>query len=77
MEHDQVVFHGMHTSHALRAQNSKLYYTLCIILYLLQTVKTNFRKHFKELLAKYPNVNVGYMGFPSDWEAHPLWTDPK
>lgn len=60
-------------------QSSKLYYTLCIILYLLQTVnpKTNFRKHFKELLAKYPNVNVGYMGFPTGWETHPLWADQK
>lgn len=61
------------------AQSSKLYYTLCIILYLLQTVnpKTNFRKQFLEMLAKYPNVNVGYMGFPSDWENHPLWADLK
>ena len=56
-------------------QSSKLYYTLCLILYLLQTVnpKTNFRKHFNDLLAKYPNVNVGYMGFPSGWENHQLW----
>ena len=50
-------------------------YTLCIILYLLETVnpKTNFRKHFRNLLTKYPNVNVGYMGFPAGWENHPLW----
>ena len=56
-------------------QSSKLYYTLCIILYLLETVnpKTNFRKHFRNLLTKYPNVNVGYMGFPAGWENHPLW----
>lgn len=61
------------------AQSSKLYYTLCVILYLLQTVnpKTKFRQHFKDLLAKYPKVNVGYMGFPSGWEAHPLWKNPK
>lgn len=60
-------------------QSSKLYYTLCIILYLLETVnpKTNFRKHFKDLLAKYPKVNVGNMGFPVDWENHPLWKQPK
>ncbi|NLB81268.1 MAG: Abi family protein [Clostridiaceae bacterium] len=60
-------------------QNSKLYYTLCLILYLLQTVnpKTNFRIHFKNLLIKYPNVNVGQMGFPSDWIDHPLWRDSK
>jgi len=56
-------------------QSSKLYYTLCIILYLLESVnpKTDFRKHFKHLLAEYPNVNVGYMGFPNTWDKHPLW----
>ena len=61
------------------AQSSKLYYTLCVILYLLQTVnpKTKFRQHFKDLLAKYPKVNVGYMGFPTGWETHPLWQNPK
>lgn len=61
------------------AQSSKLYYTLCIILYLLQTInpKSKFRIHFKDLLAQYPSVNVGYMGFPPGWEAHPLWKDAK
>lgn len=56
-------------------QSSKLYYTLCIILYFLQTVnpKTKFRKHFKDLLRDYPNVRVANMGFPADWEVHPLW----
>ena len=29
--------------------------------------------HFKKLLSGYPDVNVGYMGFPNDWETHPLW----
>lgn len=58
-------------------QSSKLYYTLCLIIYLLQTVnpKTHFRKHFKDLLAKYPNVDVGYMGFPIDWQDHPIWRE--
>lgn len=57
------------------AQRSKLYYTLCIILYLLQTVnsKTKFREHFKELVSKYPIVNISHMGFPPDWEGLPLW----
>lgn len=60
-------------------QSSKMYYTLCVILFLLQTVnpKTKFRNHFKDLLAKYPGINVGYMGFPKDWEKHPLWQNPK
>lgn len=61
------------------SQSSKLHYTLCIILYLLQAVnpKTKFRQHFKDLLVKYPNVNVGYMGFPVGWENHPIWQNAK
>lgn len=57
------------------AQSSRLYYTMCLILYLLQTVnpRTKFKTHFKKLLNDYPIVNVGYMGFPTDWEKHPLW----
>ena len=39
--------------------------------------KTKFRQHFKDLLAKYPKVNVGYMGFPIGWETHPLWKNQK
>lgn len=61
------------------AQSSKLHYTLCVILYLLQTVdpKTEFRQYFEDLLSKYPNVDVGYMGFPAGWEQHPLWQNAE
>lgn len=54
---------------------TKIYYTLCLILYLLQIInpKTKFRKHFKDLLAEYKIVNVKYMGFPEGWEDKPLW----
>ena len=57
------------------AQSKRLYYTLCIILYLLQSVNPNhhFREQFRSLLQKYPVVNVRYMGFPEDWQEHPLW----
>ena len=57
------------------AQSKRLYYTLCIILYLLQSVNPNhhFREQFRSLLQKYPIVNVRYMGFPEDWQEHPLW----
>lgn len=57
-------------------KNSKLYYFLCMLLYLLQTVnpKTKFKKHFRELLTeKYPGVDPHFMGFPEGWEEHPLW----
>lgn len=58
-----------------RAQSSKLYYTLCVILYLLQTVnpRTKFKQHFYELLEKYPIVNTGFMGFPGNWKEMPIW----
>lgn len=56
-------------------KNSRLYYLLCTILYILQTVNPNtkFRVHFTELLNLYPNVNVHYMGFPKDWKNNSLW----
>jgi abortive infection bacteriophage resistance protein len=56
-------------------QSTKMYYSLCLILYLLQTVnpKTKFRNHFHNLIDEYPIVNLGYMGFPNNWQKHPLW----
>lgn len=59
----------------LTVKSSRLYYFLCVILYLLQTVnpKTKFREHLKKLLSEYPVVNVHNMGFPEDWESHRLW----
>lgn len=56
-------------------QSSRIYYFMCIILYLLQTVNPNskFKTHFLDLLNEYPNVDVGYMGFPKGWKNHPLW----
>jgi abortive infection bacteriophage resistance protein len=56
-------------------KRSKLYYFLCVILYLLQTVNPNskFKQHFFDLLNNYSVVDVKYMGFPEDWKEHPLW----
>ena len=58
-------------------QSSKLYYFLCIILYFLQIVNPNskFKKHFFSLLLEFPIVNTKYMGFPNQWEKHPLWSE--
>ena len=57
------------------AKSTKLYYTLCVILYMLQTVnpRTKFKQHFYELLEKYPIVNTGVMGFPENWKEMPIW----
>jgi abortive infection bacteriophage resistance protein len=55
--------------------NNRTYYILSMINYLLQTVNpTNtFSKRFKNLLAKYPNVDPKALGFPIDWELETLW----
>lgn len=61
-------------------KNSKLYYFLCTILYLLQTVnpQTKFKRHFMKLLKEeYPHVDPHFMGFPSNWEKHPFWKVEK
>lgn len=58
-----------------KVQSSRLFYTLCIILYLLQTVnpRTKFKQHFYNLIDKYPIVETGYMGFPEGWKELYLW----
>ena len=43
------------------AQSKRLYYT------------HHFREQFRLLLQKYPVVDVRYMGFPENWQEHPLW----
>lgn len=55
--------------------NNKTYYVLSMILYLLTSIneKNSVVADFIALLAKYPNVYVGAMGFPSGWEREPLW----
>lgn len=54
---------------------AKMYYFMCVLLYLLQTVNpgTKYRERFMSLLQDYPNVNIALMGFEIGWESHPLW----
>jgi abortive infection bacteriophage resistance protein len=55
--------------------NSRAYYMLSILLYLLQTVnpKSSFRKKFFLLVNKYPSIDLAAMGFPSTLENEALW----
>jgi hypothetical protein len=48
---------------------------LCMIMYLLQTVApgNTFSAKFRSLLSKYPNVDVGAMGFVKNWDQDPFW----
>ena len=53
----------------------RIYYRICIIKYLLFTVSPNntFTQKLKSLLAEFPTIDVRAMGFPSNWQAEPLW----
>ena len=56
-------------------RNDRLYYVLCIIQYLLQTINPNntFSDRLKALLAEFPRVDVHAMGFPTEWDKESLW----
>jgi abortive infection bacteriophage resistance protein len=56
-------------------QNNRTYFMLCMIKYLLQTVhlNTTLTTKLKNLLAKYPNVDIKAMGFTANWDKEPLW----
>ena len=55
-------------------QRSKVYYFLCMINYMLQTVNinTSFSKRLKELLEEY-KPKISAMGFPEKWKEEKIW----
>ena len=55
----------------------QIYFILSIIIYLLNTVNPNhsFISRFKELLTRYPSIDIKAMGFPENWENEKLWQD--
>lgn len=67
----------------LRSQNSadkqKVYFRMCIIKYLLYSVSPNntFKEKLKDLLEKYPMIDIKAMGFTLDWEKEPIWIGDK
>jgi len=63
------------SSEIANVQSSRIYYFMCVLLYLLQTINPNtkFRAHFHDLVKTYPNVPLEHMGFPENWENHKLW----
>lgn len=59
-----------------KVQRSKIYYFLCMLMYMLQTIDpTSSLKHgLKALLAEYKNVvSLSAMGFPENWSDEKLW----
>lgn len=53
----------------------QVYFMLSMIIYLLNIINPthSFVRRFKELLNKYPSIDIRAMGFPSDWENENLW----
>ncbi len=58
-----------------KPDNSKIYYFLCCLVYLLKQVKpdTDFVQKIESLFAKYPQVSKEAMGFPENWKNEKLW----
>ncbi len=58
-----------------RVKRSKIYYFLCMINYLLQTVNptSDFKNRLSKLLYDYPNVALWEMGFPKHWQRETMW----
>ena len=55
-------------------QRGKVYYFLCMVNYLLQTVNpnTSFKDRLKGLLKEY-KPKISAMGFPENWENEQMW----
>ncbi|MFR9592582.1 MAG: Abi family protein [Rikenellaceae bacterium] len=57
--------------------NSRTFYRLSMIKYLLCSVSPNnsFKEKLIQLLADYPTIDTNAIGFPKDWQSQPLWRD--
>lgn len=53
---------------------NKLYIHLCLMKYLLNTIKPNdFTERLNSLFLKYPNVDPNALGMKADWQNELLW----
>ena len=53
----------------------QVYFKLSMIVYLLDIINPNhsFVTRFKDLLNRYPSIDVRAMGFPANWENEDIW----
>lgn len=56
------------------AKRGKLYYFMCMLNYILQTINpgTSLTQRLKGLIAEY-HPKISAMGFPENWEAEKIW----
>lgn len=57
--------------------NEKAYYFTCCIFYMIRSINPNtrFAEHLRTLFDRYPDINLGSMGFPDQWNRDPFWTN--
>ena len=62
-------------SNSNNVQRSKLYYFLCMLNYLLQSINptSSFKQKLHLLLKQYPYASKSSMGFPLNWENEEIW----
>ena len=53
----------------------QVYFILSMTVYLLDIINPNhsFVERFKDLLSRYPSIDVRAMGFPAGWENEDIW----
>ncbi|MDO4802905.1 MAG: Abi family protein [Prevotellaceae bacterium] len=56
-------------------QQGRIFYTLCIIKYLMDAIVPNndMASKLRWLFIEYPNIDLAAMGFPKGWEMEPIW----
>lgn len=64
-----------HTFLTKRADNTKVYYLISMLLYFLQQInpKSTFKNKLSSLFNKYPQIDREALGFPKHWESESLW----
>jgi len=65
-------FHQPH-----KIQNSRVFAVLSLLSFMLQEVcpKSHWKKRINELMEKYPDIPLEWMGFPVYWKEYNLWSD--
>ena len=56
-------------------QQGRIFYTLCIIKYLMDAIVpgNDIVSKLRSLFLEYPSIDLSAMGFPQNWEMEPLW----
>ena len=59
----------------VKIKNNRIFGILTILRYLLEKVAptSKWENRFRDLLRRYPDIQIKKMGFPENWEDSPIW----